>query len=70
MGVVATSRCVCLAVSPQRFTMCCDPLTLRLFHKLRLQHSATAVFTDALLAQEERVGLVTAFRCAGVGART
>lgn len=29
VGVEATERCVCLAVSPQRFTMAVDPLTLR-----------------------------------------
>ncbi|GIL56568.1 hypothetical protein Vafri_11902, partial [Volvox africanus] len=62
VGVVATSRCVCLAVSPQRFTMCCDPLTLRLFHKLRVQHSATALFTDSLVQQEDRAALGAMFR--------
>ncbi|GFR46326.1 hypothetical protein Agub_g7893, partial [Astrephomene gubernaculifera] len=67
VGVVAVSRCVVLAVSPQRFTSCCDPLTLRLFHKLRLQHSATGVFTDALRGAEQRQAMGALFREAVLG---
>ena len=33
--VVGSARATVLWVSQQRFTMCVDPLTLRLFHKVR-----------------------------------
>ena len=66
MGVVASSpRVTCLAIPPQRFGMSADPLTLRLFQKLRAQHSATGVFAAALASVEARAALLT--KCREVG---
>ena len=67
IGVVAATRCVCLCVSPQRFTMAVDPLTLRLFNKLRLQHSATAVFSNALSHVDQRQHVLDKCRDVSLG---
>eukprot|EP00798_Chlamydomonas_sp_ICE-L_P007711 gene7711-879_t len=49
VSVVALSGTVkTLSITPQRFSMCIDPLTLRLMHKLQKQHNATAEFTSAV----------------------
>ncbi len=62
MGVVASSRVVALAISPQRFTQCCDPLTLRLFARLRVQHSATGVVGEVLRRAGEAGDVMEAYR--------
>lgn len=46
--VVTSAKALTLSISPQRFTMCLDPLTLRLFHKLRPQLSCTQEFIMAM----------------------
>lgn len=62
MGVVAASdRVTCLAIPPQRFNMTADPLTLRLFQKLRVQHSASGVVAESLAGVHARAALLA--RC-------
>jgi hypothetical protein len=41
VSVQAQTRCLTLRVAPKRFQNCLDPLTLRLFNKLRPQLAAT-----------------------------
>ncbi len=40
VSVQAQTRCITLRVAPKRFQNCVDPLTLRLFTKLRPQLAA------------------------------
>ena len=59
--VAASPHVVCLAVAPQRFSHGIDALTLRLFNKLRPQHSATSLLAAQLASVEAREALLA--RC-------
>ena len=68
VSVVASSpEVVLLGITAQRFTITVDALTLRLFHKLRAQHSATSEFSAALTGKALRRTLMD--KCREVGAK-